>query len=71
MRLGLALLFGQYREVIEEWNLFEPRARICHRSCLGLPSGTKLFQVNVPVFNLQLAEIGGQLKVVSAVSSFD
>ena len=36
----------------------------------GLPNGTKLFEVNVPVFRLQVAEVSGSLKVVSAISRF-
>lgn len=56
---------------MQNWDLYSPRVRICARTCLGLPRGTKLFQVNVPVFTLQLAEIEGRLKVVSARSTFD
>lgn len=58
----------QYQEFLDEWNLFEPKERICTRSCLGLPAGTKLFVVRVPMFRLELAEIRGNLKVVSATS---
>ena len=60
-----------YGEAPEGWQLYSPRVSICARTCLGLPRGTKLFQIDVPVFKLQLAEVGGQLKVVSAISSFD
>jgi hypothetical protein len=42
-----------------------PQTRVCATECLGLPAGTKLFRVNVPVFQLQLAEINGALKIVS------
>lgn len=41
------------------------RTKTCATGCLGLPAGTKLFQVNVPVFQLQLTEINGELKIVS------
>lgn len=59
----------QYQSMLEHWNLYQPRVRVCD-NCLGLPNGTKIFEVNVPVFNLQLAQIGGELKVVSAMSRF-
>jgi len=47
-----------------------PSVRICTTDCLGLPKGTKLFEVNVSVFHLQLAEIKGELRVVSATDNF-
>jgi hypothetical protein len=59
-----------YQAMLEDWDLYEPKIRSCGQDCLGLPNGTRLFEVNVPVFHLQLAEIGGNLKVVSAISSF-
>jgi len=55
-----------YQAVLEEWNLYQPTARTCVTQCLGLPKGTRLFEVNVPVFRLQLAKIKGELRVVSA-----
>ncbi len=60
----------RYREVAETWQLYEPRLRPCSKPCFGLPANTQLFEVNVPVFNLQVAEIEGQLRVVSATYSF-
>lgn len=60
----------EYREVAETWHLYEPVGRVCTQNCLGLPSGTKVFSVNVPVFSLQIAEINGRLKVVSATYMF-
>lgn len=42
-----------------------PRTVVCAAECLGLPAGTKLFQVEVSVFQLQMTEIDGELKVVS------
>jgi hypothetical protein len=49
--------------MLEDWDwafdLYQPRVRICVRNCFGLPSGTRLFEVNVSVFSLQLAEIKG------------
>ena len=60
----------QYRAMLDEWDLYQPKERVCVANCLGLPDGTKIFEVNVPAFQLQLAEIKGSLKVVSAISSF-
>jgi hypothetical protein len=57
-----------YREFLEE-SYPEERVRICTTSCLGLPKGTKLFEIHIPVFRLQIAEIEGQLKVVSVLDS--
>jgi len=63
-----------YQAMLEDWHwtfdLYQPRVRVCARNCLGLPNGTKLFEVNVPVFRLQLAHIRGNLRIVSVVSSF-
>jgi hypothetical protein len=59
-----------YQAMLEDWDLYQPKVRSCDENCLGLPNGTKLFVVNVPVFRLQLAEIRGNLRVVSAISSF-
>lgn len=56
----------QYREIAEEWNLYRPRPRVCEKSYLGLAPGTKLFDVDIPLFHLQIADTGGQLRVVSA-----
>jgi hypothetical protein len=60
----------EYQAMLEGWDLYQPKVRICAQNCLGLPNGTRLFEVNVPVFRLQLAEIRGKLRVVSAISSF-
>jgi len=59
-----------YREMLEDWDLYQPKARTCDNECLGLPKGTRLFEVNVPVFRLQLAEIKGKLRVMSATDYF-
>lgn len=59
-----------YQAMLEDWDLYRPVARTCDKECLGLPKGTRLFEVNVPVFHLQLAEIKGRLKVISAIDSF-
>jgi hypothetical protein len=59
-----------YQAILEDWDLYLPKARTCHTECLGLPKGTRLFEVNVPVFRLQVAEIKGKLRVVSATDFF-
>ena len=59
-----------YREMLDNWHLYSPDARTCAIECFGLPKGTKLFVINVPVFQLQIAEVKGQLKVVSAIEYF-
>jgi surface-adhesin protein E len=60
----------QYQTILEDADLYNPSVRTCTTDCLGLPRGTKLFDVNVPVFHLQLAEIKGELKVVSVADYF-
>lgn len=60
----------EWHEMLEQWDLYQPRVRTCTDNCFGLPNGTKLFEVNVPVFRLQVAEVNGSLKVVTAISRF-
>jgi hypothetical protein len=64
----------EYKSMLEDWDwtfaLYQPKVRTCAVDCLGLPRGTRLFEVNVPVFRLQLAEISGQLKIISAIDYF-
>lgn len=60
----------QYQAALENWDLYLPKALTCAADCLGLPKGTRLFEVNVPVFHLQLAEIKGRLRIVSATELF-
>ena len=63
-----------YRQLIAEWDytrdLFKPRVRTCNNECFGLARGTRIFQVAIPMFQLQLANVKGELKVVSAVDYF-
>jgi hypothetical protein len=59
-----------YQAILEDWDLYLPKVRTCNTECLGLPKGTRLFEVNVPVFRLQVAEIKGKLRVVSATDLF-
>ncbi|MFZ0060812.1 MAG: hypothetical protein WAL47_02170, partial [Pyrinomonadaceae bacterium] len=60
-----------YQAMLEDWDLYQPKVQSCGQDCLGLPDGTRFFEVYVPVFRLQLAEIKGNLRVVSAMSSFE
>jgi hypothetical protein len=56
-----------YRAMLNEGAFipFDPHEFICSRECLGFPKGTRLFEVDVPLFHLQLIELKGKLKVVS------
>jgi hypothetical protein len=60
----------EWHAMLEDWDLYQPKVRVCAGNCFGLPNGTKLFEVNVPVFHLQVAEVSGSLKVVTAISRF-
>ncbi len=60
----------EWHAMLEDWDLYQPMVRVCAENCFGLPRGTKLFEVNVPVFRLEVAEVGGKFKVVSAISRF-
>jgi hypothetical protein len=60
----------EYQAMLEDWDLYQPKVRSCSQDCVGLPKGTILFEVNVPVFRLQIAEIRGNLRVVSVINSF-
>ena len=60
----------QWRRMQRHWELFEPTLKSRPENYLGLPAGTKVFDVNVPVFRLEVAEISGNLKVISARSRF-
>lgn len=60
----------QWHEMLADWNLYRPKLRVCSANCLGLPNKTNLFEVSVPVFHLQVAEVSGSLKVVTAASRF-
>lgn len=39
---------------------------VCSKECLGLAKGTRLWEIDVPVFHLQIAEIEGRMQIVSA-----
>ena len=63
-----------YRITLTDWGKrfshYQPRLRVCGESCLGLPKGTRLIMVNVPVFQLELANVNGRMKIVSAMYYF-
>lgn len=65
---------AEYRKTLDDWNwqfkLYQPQMRVCASECLGLPKGTRLFEINVPLFRLQLAEINGEMRIVSARQYF-
>ncbi len=56
-----------YRKVFGDSTTYDRSPRVCSTDCLGLPKGTKLYEVRVPMFQLQFAEIKGKLKVVSVM----
>ncbi|MEO6391907.1 MAG: hypothetical protein ABIP75_08660 [Pyrinomonadaceae bacterium] len=45
--------------------LFEPVTWICNGSCYGLPAGTLVFEVSIPLFKVHLAEVNHQMKVIA------
>ena len=57
----------QYQQMLEEDS--DVKSRICPSDCLGLPKGTRLFDMSNPLLHLQFAEIKGELKIVSARDS--
>ena len=57
----------RYQQMLEEDS--DLQSRVCPREYLGLPKGTKLFDMSVPLLRLQFAEIKGELKIVSARDS--
>jgi hypothetical protein len=63
-----------YQEMLEDWDwrrdLYRAKTRTCSSECFNLPKGTRLFQINVPMFQLQLANVQGQMKIVSAIDYF-
>jgi len=56
-----------YLELLDEFSL---ESRTCTGECLGLPKGTKLFEIVMPIFHLQLAEVNNELKIVSLIDNF-
>lgn len=60
----------RFRAIADTGNLYSPKVAVCPENYLGLPAGTKLFDVNIPLLHLQIAKTSGQLRVVSAKYSF-
>jgi hypothetical protein len=56
----------EYNDMLEDSDV---ESRICSTECLGLPRGTKLFEINLPLLRLQIAETKGRFKIVSARDS--
>jgi hypothetical protein len=63
-----------YQEMLDDWDwrrdLYRAKSRTCNSECFNLPKGTRLFQINVPMFQLQIANVQGQMKIVSAMDYF-
>ena len=57
----------QIQQMLEEDS--DVHSRICPGECMGLPQGTKLFEINLPLLRLQIAEIKGRFKIISARDS--
>jgi hypothetical protein len=55
-----------YQEMLNESG---STSHLCSNSYLGLPKGTKIFEVLLPPLRLEIAEIHGELKIVSARDS--
>jgi hypothetical protein len=64
----------EYRDMLNDWDrtfqLYQPKNRTCANECLGLPKGTRLYEINIPLFHLQVAEVKGELKIVSTMDYF-
>ena len=56
----------QYGHMLEDSDI---QSRVCPTEYLGLPKGTKLFEMSLPTIHLQFAEIKGELKIISARDS--
>ena len=48
------------------WGGIQHKVETCSGPCLGLPQGTRLFQVELPLLRLQVVEVKGELQVISA-----
>jgi hypothetical protein len=54
-----------HQSVFYEKSELDQNTRVCATECLGLPKGTRLIEISLPIFKLQLAAFHGQLKIVS------
>lgn len=59
---------NEYHKVLceSEANTYCPLVQLCGTECLRTPVGTKVFEVTVSAFRLQIAKVKGSLKVISA-----
>jgi len=57
----------QIQQMFEEDS--DVQSRICPHECMGLPRGTEIFEISLPLLRLQIVETKGRLKIVSARDS--
>jgi hypothetical protein len=43
---------------------------VCAFECLGFPEGTKIWEIDIPVFRLQITEVKGRMRIISARPNF-
>jgi len=55
-----------FRKTFEDWETRGAEAIVCSKECLGLPKGTRLWEIDIPIFHLQFARLNGRMQVVSA-----
>ncbi|HEX8847291.1 MAG TPA: hypothetical protein VF791_21790 [Pyrinomonadaceae bacterium] len=64
-----------YKESVAAWDErfhhFKPWVTVCDASCYDLPAGTRLITINVPSFQLQIARVGANYRIVSAMPYID
>jgi hypothetical protein len=65
----LSELEKRYGEAIPGRLELTPEVRVCEKACFGLPAGTRIYVADVPVLRLQMAEINGHLRIVSATAT--
>ena len=56
----------QYKNILEQGDL---TSRVCTNDYLGLPKGTKLFEITLPALRLEAADLNGRLRIVSVRES--
>jgi hypothetical protein len=56
----------QWQRIETDGDLYQPKISTCPQGCLGLPKEAKVFQIKVPILLLQIAEVNGRLKIISA-----
>jgi hypothetical protein len=49
------------------YHLYEPRVDVCDDECYGTPKGTRIFIVDVPVFQLAMIQTDRGMKIVRAI----